>query len=125
MDEEILLHNVRLHYIYCIYSDSKYKPVEEVREFFSVDVGEDFNVYNLTELAFCLSKDGEEYVKLFDDDSPFAPWNRAFKRSGSEFVCYDDICYFGINYYDALVTVDELKDIQDQIEKRRNELCLM
>ena len=116
--------SVRLHYIYCVYGDSD-GPVEEVRDFFSLDIGEDTNVYNVTELAFCLNKDGEEYVKFFDDDSPFAPWNKAFKREGSEFGYYDDVCYFGINYYDTLVPVEELEDIKNQIEKRRNELCLM
>lgn len=124
MSEEILLEKVRLHYIYCMYGDSD-SPVEEVRDFFSLDIGEDVNVYNVIEPAFCLGKDGEEYVKFFDDDSPFAPWNKAFKREGSEFGYYDDICYFGINYYDTLVPVEELKDIKNQIEKRRNELCLM
>ena len=122
MDRELL--DVRLHYIYCVYGDSD-GPLEEVRDFFSLDVGEDTNVYNVTELAFCLNKDGEEYVKFFDGDSPFAPWNRAFKRDGSKFGYYDNICYFGINYYDVLVPTEELKDIKNQIEKRRNELCLM
>lgn len=118
------LEKVRLHYIYCVYGDSD-GPVEEVRDFFSLDVGENTNVYNVIEPAFCLGKDGEEYVKFFDDKSPFAPWNKAFKKKGSEFGYYDDICYFGINYYDTLVSVEELEDIKNQIEKRRNELCLM
>lgn len=124
MGKELLLEKVRLHYIYCVYGNSD-GPVEEVREFFGLDIGENTNVYNVTELAFYLNKDGEEYVKFFDDDSPFVLWNKAFKRSGSQFGYYDDICYFGINYYDALVPVEELKDIQNQIEKRRKELCLM
>ena len=68
MNKEILLKKVRLHYIYCVYGDSG-NPVEEVRDFFSLDIGEDVNVYNVIEPAFCLNKDGEEYVKFFDDDS--------------------------------------------------------
>ena len=75
-----------------------------------MDIGEDTNVYSATELAFYLNKDGEEYVKFFDDDSPFAPWNRAFKREGAYFG-YNKTCYFGMNYYDTLVSVEELKDI--------------
>lgn len=116
--------SVRLHYIYCVYGDSD-GPVEEVRDFFSLDIGKNTNVYNVTELAFCLNKDGEEYVKFFDNDSPFAPWNKAFKRECTEFGYYDDIYYFGINYYDTLVPIEELKDIKNRLEKRRNELCLM
>jgi hypothetical protein len=115
------LEKVRLHYIYCVYGDSD-GPVEEVRDFFSVDVGEDINVYNVNELSFYLDKDGEEYVKFFDNDSPFALWNKAFKREGSEFGYYDDICYFGINYCDALVPIEEVEYIQNQIKKRRKEL---
>ena len=122
MDKELL--EVRLHYIYCVYGDSKHKPVEEVRDFFSLDIGEDTNVYNTTEPAFYLNKDGEEYVKFFDDDSPFAPWNKVFKRD-NVYLGRDEICYFGINYYDILLPVDEVEDIKNQIEKRRNELCLM
>ncbi len=122
MDKELL--EVRLHYIYCVYGDSD-GPLEEVRDFFSMDIGEDVNAYNTTELAFCLNKDREEYIKFFNDESPFAPWNRAFKRESSKFGHYDDVYYFGINYYDTLVPVEELEDIQDQIEKRRDELCLM
>jgi hypothetical protein len=114
------LESVRLHYIYCVYGDSD-GPVEEVRDFFGMDVGEDTNVYNATELAFYLDKDGEEYVKFFDDDSPFAPWNKAFKREGC-YSGYNETCYFGMNYYDTLVPVEELEDIKNQIEKRRNEL---
>ena len=115
----------RLHYIYCIYGDSKDKPVEEVREFFSVDIGEDTNIYNIESLEFYLAKDGKEYVKFFDDESPFAPWNISFKKCGSEFGYYDEVCYFGINYYDTLLPIDEVDNIKNQLEKRRNELCLM
>ena len=114
----------RLHYIYCVYGDSKDTPVEEIREFFSMDVGDNTNIYNIEKFEFCLAKNGEEYVKFFDDKSPFNQWNRAFKRNGAYLGC-DETCYFGINYLDVFVPVDELEDIQDQIEKRRNELCLM
>lgn len=114
----------RLHYIYCVYGNPKDKPVEEVREFFSVDIGEDTNIYNVSELSFYLDKDGEEYVKFFDNESTFSPWNRSFKRDGACFG-HNEICYFGVNYLDVFVPIDELEDIQNQIEKRRNELCLM
>ena len=79
-----------------------------------------YNLYSIADFA----KDGEEYVKFFDDDSPFSPWNNAFKRDGSYLVC-DETCYFGINYYDVLLPVDEVDDIKNQLEKRRDELCLM
>ena len=121
MDKELL--EVRLHYIYCVYGGPD-GPLEEVRDFFSLDIGKDANVYNVTELAFCLAKDGEEYVKFFDNESPFAPWNKAFKRDNVYLGC-DEICYSGINYYDILLPVDEVEDIKNQIEERRNELCLM
>ena len=121
MNKELL--EVRLHYIYCVYGGPD-GPLEEVRDFFSLDIGEDTNVYNATELAFYLAKDGEEYVKFFDNESPFAPWNKAFKRDGVYLGC-DETCYFGINYYDILLPVDEVEDIKNQIEERRNELCLM
>lgn len=118
------LKKVRLHYMYCVYGNSD-GPVEEVRDFFSLDIGEGVNVHNAIKPTLCFDKDGEEYVKFFDDDSPFAIWNKAFKREGFEFGYYDDICYFGINYYDVLIPVEELEYIQNQIEKRRNELCSM
>lgn len=114
----------RLHYIYCVYGDSKDKPTEEIREFFSMDVGDDTNIYNMEDFEFCLAKNGEEYVKFFDDKSPFVPWNMAFKRNRVYLGC-DETCYFGINYLDVFVPIEELKDIQNQIKKRRNELCLM
>ena len=121
MSRELL--EVRLHYIYCVYGNSD-GPLEEIRDFFSLDVGEDTNIYKMEKLEFYLAKDGEEYIKFFDDESPFAPWNKSFKREGSYARC-DETCYFGMNYHDVLVPVEELEDIKDQIEKRRNELCLM
>lgn len=117
------LKRVRLHYIYCVYGNSN-GPLEEIRDFFSLDIGEEVNVYNVTEPAFYLDKDGEEYVKFFDDDSSFIPWNKAFKKD-SAYLGYNETYYFGMNYYDTLVPVEELEDIKYQIEKRRNELCLM
>ena len=51
MDKELL--EVRLHYIYCVYGGPD-GPLEEVRDFFSLDIGEDTNVYNATEPAFTL-----------------------------------------------------------------------
>lgn len=116
--------SARLHYIYCVYGDSKNKPVEEVREFFSIDVGDDINIYDIENFEFYLAEDGKEYIKFFDDKSLFAPWNKAFKRDGAEFG-HDEICYFGVNYYDTLIPVEEIEDIKNQLEKRRNELCLM
>ena len=112
---------VRLHYIYCVYGDFD-GGIEEIREFFSVDVGENVNTYDTK----IIPKDGEEYVKFFNDDSPFSLWNKAFKKDGSEYGYYNnDACYFGINYYDALIPVEELKSIEERLEKRRNELCSM
>lgn len=122
MDKELL--EVRLHYIYCVYGGPD-GPLEEVRDFFSLDIGEETNEYDVNELSFYLAEDGEEYVRFFDDESRFNMWNKAFKRDGSQYGYCDKVYYFGINYYDTLVPVEELENIKNQIEKRRQELCLM
>ena len=116
MDENELV-SVRVHFLHCIYGKSEEQLTDEIIEPFLIEENNGLQNYENDQI-FTYGEDG--FVKFFDENSLFSPFNRLFDRSKlGKYCCCD------IGYYDTEMPICEVKKLQNRIEKRRNELCSM
>ena len=116
MDENELV-SVRVHFLHCVYGKSEEELTDEIMEPFLIEENNGLQDYK-NDQFFTYGENG--FVKFFDENSLFSPFNKLFNRSKlGKYCCCD------IDYYDTDIPICEVKKLQNKIEKRRNELCLM